>query len=64
MNYKYSILTFFVILLLAAAPPAMAADLETLSIYPDKLNLNSKRAKAQLIVLGEYSDGVVRDLTR
>ena len=64
MNYKRSHLTSFLILLLVAISSATAADLESLSIYPDKLNLDSKRAKTQLVVLGEYSDGVVRDLTR
>ena len=49
---------------LAGWGPAVAAELEGLTVFPSEVRLNDARESVQLVVLAKYSDGEVRDFTR
>jgi hypothetical protein len=48
----------------AAEPPLPTTDLRTLTLFPPRISLNGPRDEQRLGVLGEYSDGEHRDLSR
>lgn len=64
MKRKLQHFTFLIAALMTSMSFSVAGELTSVKIFPDEVKLESKRARAQLVVLGTYSDGTVRDLTR
>src|SRR5262249_32806167 len=60
----FSCLTLSAAVLGAADPPPPAAALRSLTLYPAAVTLSGPRDEQYLGVLGEYSDGQRRDLSR